>query len=215
MLVRNLIKTALRTTRISLRASGEGRHIKRLLLPLPHQPEDQSRKKRIARPQVRFLKLAQHNAMGNSKAAFSLVEVVIVIAIIAAVSTIAIPKYANSLVRYRVDAAARRIAADLELARSHARRTSQSVTVDFQLPPTNTLTISGISHLDNPASTYSVDFNDEPYVAQLTTVNFGGSPYVSFDGYGKPLSGGTVRVRLGGTEKVITLNGDSGTVTLQ
>src|SRR5688500_12739493 len=52
---------------------------------------------------------------------FSLIELVLVVATIAVLSAIAVPKYADAMNRYRVDLAAKRVVADFALARSSAR----------------------------------------------------------------------------------------------
>ena len=52
-------------------------------------------------------------------------------AIIVIVAAIATPRYANALTRYRAEAAARRVAADFQLARRTAKSTSSSRTVQF------------------------------------------------------------------------------------
>src|SRR5438045_9793911 len=69
---------------------------------------------------------------------FSLIELMLVIAIIAVVSAMALPRYANSLHAYRATMAAKRIASDLQLAQYRARSLSTIRTVTF--------TISSSSH---------------------------------------------------------------------
>ncbi|MHC4992904.1 MAG: pilus assembly FimT family protein, partial [Planctomycetota bacterium] len=53
----------------------------------------------------------------------SLIEVVIVLAVIATLAAIAQPRYAGALSRYHADSAARRIIADFAAARQRARAT--------------------------------------------------------------------------------------------
>ena len=66
-----------------------------------------------------------------ARAGFSLLELVIVLAIVATLATIAAPRYGASLAAYRVESAARRIVADLALARSMARTENRRVIVKF------------------------------------------------------------------------------------
>src|SRR5947209_10986433 len=63
--------------------------------------------------------------------AYSLVELVLVLVTLAIMWGIAAPRYANSMSRYRAEAAARRIASDFALARAQAKQTSTNVVVVF------------------------------------------------------------------------------------
>ena len=72
----------------------------------------------------------------------SLLETTIVLAIIATLAAVAAPRYGNSLARYRVDAAAQRVAVDLAAARRHARMSSAPCGVTFDHLQ-NRYTVSG------------------------------------------------------------------------
>ena len=146
--------------------------------------------------------------------AFSLIELIIVLVIVAAVSTIAIPRYANSHARYRVESAARRIAADLTYTRSVARSTSSAAAVVFNLG-TETYTIPEVTPLDGGPGVYTVNLVAEPYLSTLDTANFGGTPIANFDGYGTPLNGGSVTVTAGGLTETIVLDADTGVAAVQ
>ena len=145
--------------------------------------------------------------------AFSLVELVIVLCIIALVSAMAIPRYAGATARYRLDAAAKRIATDLALSRQQAQVTSHTQSVVFQ-PSAGTYSIAGLPSLDNPALGYSVNLGLEPYKATLVSANFGGAATAAFDCYGAPVAGGTVVVRVGTSQKSIVLDTSTGKVTI-
>ncbi len=58
--------------------------------------------------------------MGRNRG-FSMIELVIVLVIIGVTAAIAVPRYANSIQRTKVDGAARRMAADIERLRDRAR----------------------------------------------------------------------------------------------
>jgi prepilin-type N-terminal cleavage/methylation domain-containing protein len=137
--------------------------------------------------------------------AFSLVELMICISVMAVLAALAIPRYANATSNYRADAAARRIAADLSLARSQARLMSKPLTVVFDTTAEN-YQISGMEDLLHRTNVYSVQLSDRPYRATLVSVNFGGAAQVTFDQYGSPNTGGTIVVDSGGSRKTITLN---------
>jgi len=148
------------------------------------------------------------------RAAFSLVELAFVLAIIGLLAGIAAPRYARSLARYRADMAARRIAADLALAQSRARTTSTSQTISFDVAG-NQYTIVGMTNPDTRSGTYVVNLHDEPYLATLGTVSFSGSGTLTFNGFGDRVSSGTLTITSGDTTKQVTLNGATGAVTIQ
>lgn len=137
-----------------------------------------------------------------------------VLVIIAVMAMIAVPRYSNSLVRYRADAAARRIAADFELARAEARQTSQARTVAFDVAA-NELSIPTIEALDDDSPNYVLNLAQDPYGATLVSANFNGGATVEFDGYGMPDNGGTVVVEVGSEQRQIILNAETGRVSVQ
>ncbi len=135
---------------------------------------------------------------------FSLLELVIVMTLLAIVGGIAMPRYTASLAHHRAEAAARRIAADLAYVRRQARFTSSSKTIAFDMA---THQYSG--------SITPVALGEDPYTAVILSVVFGGDAEIVFDGFGKPDSGGKVRIQAGQRQKTITLDGDSGRVTVE
>ena len=141
--------------------------------------------------------------------AFSLFELVMVLAIITILGAIAVPRYANATANYRAEAASRRIIADLELARRKARASRQSRTVEFQIL-TNRVRILDVADMADSSKTYITKLADDPYRAELISADLGGDAEVTFDGYGMPDSGGTIVVRHAGIEETIVLDAYSG-----
>lgn len=150
----------------------------------------------------------------SSRHAFSLLELVLVLAIIATLAAIAAPRYAASAVRYRADLAARRIVADLELARSSAKAAGTSRTVKFYVS-TNNYELSGLPSLDDAAATYMVELSERPYEAALVSADFAGETEVKFDGWGSPSTGGTVILNAGSEQRTVTIDGETGKATIQ
>ena len=146
-------------------------------------------------------------------AAFSLFELLFVIAIIAIVAAMAMPRYGRSVARYRADCAARRVAADLALARAGAKASSADRVVTFNTVA-GSYTLAGVRHLDHAASPYTVALSDAPYPAQLHYADFGGAPQAQFDMYGAAKWGGQVIVRVGEFQRVVALSRDDGSVTV-
>lgn len=136
------------------------------------------------------------------------------LAVLAVFAAVAIPMFGSSISHGRLDAAARRVRLDLDLARELARRTSQSVRMRFS-PGSNLYLFVGVSDVDRPSEAYQVELAREPYRVTLDAVNLGGDSDVVFDGFGAPDSGGTVVLRCGPNTKVITLEAATGVAAVQ
>lgn len=145
-----------------------------------------------------------HNRRG---AGFTLIELVMITAILAVVASIAAPRYATSLHRYRADAAARHICAELMRARATARQTSDTFRVQFDLAEHRLLMPDTPGDHDTSPTVW-LDRN--PYHARLIQVDFDGGVEASFDGYGQPAHGGTIVLRSGQTTRTITVHPVSG-----
>lgn len=143
----------------------------------------------------------------------SLLEMVLVIVIIAILAAIAAPRYAGSVGRYRAEMTARRIVADLSLARKSARAAGAARTVTFT-PASNEYRIPDVGSLKNSSADHVVQLADA-YSASLVSANFGGDAVVVFDAYGVPDSGGQVVVQAGSFQKTVVLNADSGKAKVQ
>ena len=145
--------------------------------------------------------------------AFSLIELVLVIATIAVLSAIAVPKYASAMNRYRVDLAAKRVVADLALARASARASGKGQVVNFAAPA-NGYTMAGLAAPDGRAGDYTVRLGDEPFKCAISRVEFGSAaPFatsVRFTRYGTPEAGGGVVVSSGDYSKTVLLDPVSG-----
>ena len=125
---------------------------------------------------------------------FTLLELVLVVCILAIISALAAPRYANSLNYYRADLASKRIAADLAMARGNAWAAGAHRTATFTVA-TSSYVVAGIRGLDQAATDYAVSLSSDPYCSQIVSANFNGLATVTFDGYGMPDHGGQVVVR--------------------
>jgi len=144
------------------------------------------------------------------------VELVVVALILAIVAAAAVPKYVDNLTRVRVDAAARRIIADLAAAQARAKATSSSQTITFVVPPQGSqYQIVGMKDPDRPSAAYLVDLTAYPYQATLSSVSFGGSTTLAYNGYGVPGSSGTIVVQAGKFTRTVTIDSSTGMASFQ
>ncbi|MHC4442038.1 MAG: GspH/FimT family pseudopilin [Planctomycetota bacterium] len=155
-------------------------------------------------------------ALGNpppgrrtNRQGFSLAELIIVAIIIGFLAAITIPRFANAASRHRVDAAAKRIIRDLELAQQRAKTSSASLEVRFN-KLMNTYRLVGMTDMDRPNNTYIVKLSKEPYKADIISHALGGNNVIIFDGRGNPDTGGSVTIEVGGYQKTIQIDPDTG-----
>ena len=126
-------------------------------------------------------------------------------------TAVAAPTFFDSLLFHRVESAARRVKADLELARTQARLTSASQSITFA---NSAYTLSNMKSFDKPSAAYSADLKKQPYSLDSATADFSSAATVSFDGYGTPTSGGMVVLVAKSHRCTVTLNGTTGDVTI-
>lgn len=144
---------------------------------------------------------------------FSLLELVVVLSIVGALSAIAIPRFASAITHYRVESAAQRLVLDLEYARKHAMHTAMSQTVALNVAG-DRYELVGVQHLDQSSKPYVVELSEAPYQARIVSAVFGGDAEVIFDIHGVPDSGGQVVVEVGSWQSTLTLDASTGEVTV-
>lgn len=132
----------------------------------------------------------------------------LVLVIVAVLGAIAGPRFAAAAARGHAQAAADRIAADLNLARERARATSATYSISFN--PN-----SDYYKLSNGSTAQVIDLSREPYTCDLNNVNFNGGGVVQFNAFGVPDTGGSLRVTGGGVTYTLTLDAQTGEVTVQ
>jgi prepilin-type N-terminal cleavage/methylation domain-containing protein len=153
----------------------------------------------------------------RSTGGFSLVELVIVVAIMGVLAGIAIPRYGRAIAAYRARAAAQRLAHDLALVQSNARTASTSQTIAFSIVASQ-YQFANLHKLDTTSATYRVSLSAEPYLSSIATLSLGGgggATQIVFDGYGNPDCGGSITLQSGTTKRTVVIDANSGKVTVQ
>lgn len=135
-------------------------------------------------------------------------------AIMGIISAIAAPRYLSSVGRAKLDAGARRVVADLSLARSLAQAASAPRTIAFNVVA-STYEIQTYQFADRPGVAYVIDLKADPYSVQVQSASFGGSSSVTYSGYGVPTQAGTVVVKNWWGSKTITVSTLTSEVTIQ
>ena len=144
---------------------------------------------------------------------FSLVELVLVVLIIAIMAAVAVPRFAASATRNRVDAAANRLAADFRLAQRAARLSSASRSISVVVDA-DAYRLPELAGLDRATDQYEVRLGDPPYEVQIIQIDLGGDAVLTFDGYGVPDSKGEIVIQAGSEQRTIQVAAETGEVSI-
>lgn len=169
----------------------------------------------ILRKSVRGIFRFPRPATLRRRRALTIVELVVVVLVMGMLAAVATPAFLDSLLFHRVESAARRVKADLELARHTARLTSATQSVSFT---TIGYTLNNVPNAsDKPNAQYVVDLAAPPFELDSVAANFPlfvPTTSISFDGYGAPSSPGTVVLKCKRHECTVALDGTTGEVTI-
>lgn len=145
----------------------------------------------------------------HQRAGLTLVDVTITVLLMGIMASAATPAFSTFLNQARVDSAAKRIRADLALARQTAISTSSTTSVAFATM-SGSYSVTGVDHPDHPGQAYTIDLSSYPYNSIVTMALFGTGLTVHFDRYGNPDDGGSVQLQSGTATQTVTLNADTG-----
>ena len=144
---------------------------------------------------------------------FSLLELVMVLAIVGITTAIAVPRYMSSIQNYRLNASAQRIVTDLSFARSQAKSTSSSRTFQVSVVDDAYL-ISEENQIDQAADTYRVDLKLAPYHTSIKSIDLGGDAQLVFNGFGDPDANGAIIINTLQGKKAILIDSVTGEISI-
>jgi prepilin-type N-terminal cleavage/methylation domain-containing protein len=162
----------------------------------------------------------------RGRAGFSLLELVMVIAVLTVIMVIAQPRVAEALQRQRLRGAAERVATDLKFARGEAMRLRTYTLVVFD-PVNDRYAAWYIDAATDPPAwavmtdplvptrRLTVDLGSHPdHAVDIMVANFEGVPAVAFDPYGAAIQGGGISLGLGRLQIDAKVDVTSGSVEM-
>jgi prepilin-type N-terminal cleavage/methylation domain-containing protein len=146
------------------------------------------------------------------RAAFSLIEMVVVLMILSVMAAAAIPTFYRSLCYHRLESAARRVKQDLEYLRDAAKATSSALECEFN-GRAYTLDDEAVTGLDHGGA-YVVDLAAPPYEVASVAIDVDDGATISFDGYGEATEDGHVVLSLADESRTIHFTDGTGQITI-
>ena len=151
-------------------------------------------------------------AVARSRRGFTLVDLTLTLLILGIVTATAAPKLSTTVLRYQVDAAARRVEADINYVQGHARYTSAPCSLTFTASPPS-YTTTGVAQINNSGQAYAVNLNTIGYSVALSASLNGGTT-LSYTASGVPQAGsplvaltsGTITITSGNQTKTVTID---------
>lgn len=138
------------------------------------------------------------------RAGYSFLELAIVVLVLGILAGVAAPKYGEALDHYRVEAAARRIVADLKFGRERAISTAAEQRITFEAAA-DSYTLDGMDDINHATHEYSVNLAAQGYPVDLTA-SFGGGSLFLWRHRGDAAQGGSVTVTSGAASRTVTVS---------
>jgi len=146
--------------------------------------------------------------------AFTLIEVVLLVIIVATIMVIGLGAYSGSIIHQGLQAAVDRVCLDLALVRQHAVTTGTSQSVQFA-PGTGGYSMPGMPDPDRASRAYSVDLSRDPYGALIVSAVCGTDSEIIFDRYGVPDSRGRIVLEVGDRRETVRIDEVSGLIRVE
>jgi Tfp pilus assembly protein FimT len=138
---------------------------------------------------------------------------IVVICVLAVLTAVGISVIVGSAANHQMSAAVERIRADFVLARQNAITTGTPQAVRFAAN-TSTYTLVGMTDPEHPNLPYTTRLSEPPYETTITGAVFDQDEVVVFDTFGKPDSGGTITLRAGDRQVSLTVDAETGAVSV-
>jgi len=146
--------------------------------------------------------------------AFTLIELVLLVVIIATIMVIGMGAYRGSVTHNALQAAVDRVCLDLALARQYAITTAVNQTVAFE-PGEASYSMPGMPDPDRASRTYSVDLSVDPYQASIVSAVCGTDSEIIFDRYGVPDSLGRIVLEVGDRRETVRIDEVTGVIRVE
>lgn len=147
---------------------------------------------------------ARRPVRAADRRAITSVEMVVVVLVLGILASVGMPKYRESFAHWRIEAASRRVASDLRMARDYALRTSAPQLVDFDAT-TESYAAPTMADPDRPSNPYSVSIS-KLYSVDVFSSVFGPGDAVQFDIHGRPDRTGVVTLRHMGKQRTVEVD---------
>lgn len=155
------------------------------------------------------MKSIESSTIHVQRSGFSMIEVIVSVAIIGILAAVAAPRLGRGLNAYQIEAAAERVAADLRLITEYSRNRGNSQTITVY-PDRNSYSFSGLS-VNGQNEPYVVELSAAPYEAGIQSVT-PESGRVTVDGFGFPGETLTVVLSVGDFLRTVRLEAATGRV---
>jgi len=144
----------------------------------------------------------------------TLIELTITVLLIGIIAAVATPRILSTFNHFRLESATEQIVADIKLVRHQAKIKGATQKITFNVA-TNSYGTPGLRDRNHPNKDYAVDLDDLPGDISLYSVDFASAGNLTFNMYGQPTDGGTVKLKSGNLLKTITVEDSVGKVTVQ
>lgn len=144
---------------------------------------------------------------------FTLIDLTISVLILGIVAAVASPSFADAMIKFRIEAAAKRIAGDFNYARKQAMAKSEAITIEVFTSPSRYV-INGATNLDHGGTSTTITISDVDASITSTVPNFDGETSLQYSHYGLPvvvasganLVSGSVVITMGSQTKTISID---------
>tara|TARA_R110000737_G_scaffold2923_10_gene9259 strand:- start:17926 stop:18471 length:546 start_codon:yes stop_codon:yes gene_type:complete len=147
-----------------------------------------------------------NTARRNTERGFSMIELVIVVAVMGIIAAIAVPKFADAASGRKIQAAKKQLLADIKATKLRARATSKQHTLKFFLNENMYVIVEG-NEIDKNAIIIARDFDEDPYNLGIQRTSLGGDEVLVITPFGDLTPPTTVRLQLGSHTHDVILDG--------